>query len=140
MIAWSLLDLAHGTSWVAKLPPLERLVLFLQNDIDRLDDCSGGIRLAIDDHVVNSVFGAAHIKRVLFCKAIVPAAVPNPEKIGVFLKGARKLRAGQLLDIDIAVGIGIVLQLDLRLRDRPGARRTAAIMRERRMENSLPIC
>jgi hypothetical protein len=69
------------------LPRLSALLRF-QNDINRLDDFLGWILFAIDDDVMNSLFGARHVDGVLLCQPVVPAAVPDTQKVGVFLKGA----------------------------------------------------
>ena len=100
---------AHSGQLIQIKFRLSLLLLFLQHDIDRLNDGFSGIGLAIDDHVVNPCLGARHVKGVLFRQPVVPAAVPNSQKVGVFLERARQLRAGQFLDIDVALGIGVIL-------------------------------
>ena len=70
---------------------------------------------------MDAFLGARHVDRMLLGEAIVPAAVPDPEEVGVFLKGACELRTSQGLDIDVAFGIGIILQFDLSVRRQGGS-------------------
>ena len=62
---------------------------------------------------MKSGFNTRHVYSVLLCQSVVPAAVPDAEKIGVLLNSTGQLRAGEFLDIDIAVRIGIILQFYL---------------------------
>ena len=56
------------------------ILLCLENRIDRLDDCYVPMCLAVDDDVVNVLFHAGHVDRMLLGESIVPAAIPDPRK------------------------------------------------------------
>ena len=77
--------------------------VFLQDDIDRLNDTLVAVGFAVNDHIVNSLFHPRHIDRMLLRKPVIPAAVPSSEEVGVFLKSVCKLSASQLLHIDVTV-------------------------------------
>jgi hypothetical protein len=65
------------------------------------------MRLAIFDHLVLDLAALLEIGIVLVGEAVVPAAVPAREGVGVFLIGVGELAAGQRLDVDKAVGVSI---------------------------------
>ena len=56
-----------------------------QDDINCLNDFLAGICLAVNDDVVNAVLGTLYVDGVLLGQPIVPAAVPDTQKVGVFL-------------------------------------------------------
>lgn len=96
------------------------LLLFLcfENRVDCLDDRYVSIGFAVDDDVVNVLFDAGHVDRMLLGQSIVPAAIPNPEEVRVFLIGAGQLRASKLLYVNVAFGVGVFGKLGLRARCR----------------------
>ena len=70
--------------------------------------------LAVDDDVVNVLFHARHVDRMFLSESVVPAAIPDPEKVRVFLICTGQLRAGKLLNVDVAFGVGVFGKLGLR--------------------------
>jgi len=89
------------------------VLICLENRIDRLDDCYVPMCLAVDDDVVNVLFHARHVDRMLLGKSVVPAAIPDSEKVGVFLICTGQLCAGKLLNVDVAFGVGVFGKLSL---------------------------
>ena len=57
--------------------------------------------------------GPRHVDEVLLAEAVIPAAVPGHQQVGVLLEGSGKLSAAELLYVDIAVGVGVGFQFDL---------------------------
>ena len=53
---------------------------------------------------------------MLLAESIVPATIPDPEKVRILLICTGQLRAGKLLNVDVALGVGIFGKLGLRVR------------------------
>ncbi len=92
-----------------------RTLLPSQKNIDGLDDRRASIGLAVDDQLVNAFSNSRQVDGRLLSEAIVPTAVPNAEKVRVFLIRSGKLRASQLPHVDVTIRIGIGLQFGLGL-------------------------
>ena len=92
--------------------------LILEHDCKRLDDLLPGIGLAVDDDLVLDDLALLQVEEMLLGEAVIPAAIPSGEEIGVFLEGPGQLCAGQGLNIDEAVGIDIARERNLGRRRR----------------------
>jgi hypothetical protein len=90
------------------------LLLFLQNNIDRLNDAFILVSFAVDDHVMNSALDPRHVYCVFLGQPIIPTTVPDTEEVCVFLIGVCELTARQFLDIDVAICVCVFRQLNLR--------------------------
>jgi hypothetical protein len=90
-------------------------LLVLEKHIDGLDDLEIGVRLAIDDHLMLTRLRSRDMSKMLLRQAIVPAAVPCSEIIGVFLIGVGELGASQGLNVNESLRIHIGREWDLSL-------------------------
>ena len=103
-VAWfspfALLDSGDAAACVIRAafdPLLLFPLLFLFQDVvDCLNDPFALVGLAVNDDLMNSLFDARDVDRVLLREPIVPTAVPNTQEVGVFLKcvGARQRTTG----------------------------------------------
>src|ERR1700722_322035 len=66
----------------------------LDVDVHRRDDLRLRIGLAVDDHPMLKLLGAIDLQFAEVSQAVVPTAVPNRHKVGVFLEGVGELSAG----------------------------------------------
>ena len=73
------------------------MLLLLEHHIYRFYDSNLRMRFAINNDFMLQLFGPGNVEVVLLAKAIVPPAVPGRETISIFLPGARKCCARQLL-------------------------------------------
>src|SRR5271156_2402683 len=70
------------------------------------------MRLAVFNDLVLDDPTLLEVGKVLVGEAVVPAAVPGRQGVGVLLVGVGELAAGQRLDIDETVRIGIGRKID----------------------------
>ena len=82
-------------------------LLFLEDDVDRLNDPLVLVGLAVNDNLMNALLDPRHIDGVLFGKTVVPAAVPHPQKVSIFLVGVGKLSTCQFLNKDVSIRVRI---------------------------------
>jgi hypothetical protein len=87
----------------------------LENNGDRLDDELVWMSLAVLDNFVLGLPRLLDVEVMLAREAVVPAAIPGREKIGVSLPRSSQLCARQLLNIQIAVGVSVRAQIGLRM-------------------------
>src|SRR5258708_38745961 len=91
----------------------------LEYDIERLDDAELRVSLAVHDQLVLGFPALSDIHVMLLCEAVVPAAVPGAQQVGLILPGAGELRACKSPDVETSFGVGIGAEIHLRLRARP---------------------
>jgi hypothetical protein len=87
----------------------------LEHDVDGFNDANLRICLAIDDYFMFELFRSGDIEVMLLGEAVVPAAVPGGEPVGVSLPCTRERGTGQCLHIDIPVGVRVGGEVGLRL-------------------------
>src|SRR5271169_4059658 len=81
--------------------------VLLEHQTDGVNDFLVRMRLAIFDHLVLD-FTALLVVHVVFVgEAVVPAAVPARQRVGVFLVRVGELAACQRLHVDEAVGVRV---------------------------------
>jgi hypothetical protein len=83
----------------------------LERDSNRFDDRLAGLGLAVLNDFVPRFFRALDVETMLTCETVVAATVLRGEQLRVFLPGARKLSAGQRLNVDISFAICEALRL-----------------------------
>ena len=70
-------------------------------------------RLAVNDYLVNAFLRPVHIDHMFFVVTVIPTAVPNSQKVSIFLERPGKLGAGQRAKVDVPFRVGVGLQLHL---------------------------
>jgi hypothetical protein len=75
----------------------------LEHDSNHFDDQLAGIGLAVLDDVVPRFFRSHDVETMLTRETVAAAAVLRGEQLRVFLPSARKLSAGQRLNVDVSL-------------------------------------
>jgi hypothetical protein len=89
--------------------------LIFENHGDSINYTYAGIGFAMDYDFMLQPLGSIRVRKMLLRKSIVPPTIPSDQKISVFLKCTRKLRACELLNVEISVSVRVGAKRHLRL-------------------------
>ena len=81
--------------------------IVFENNRDRFDNKLIWVRLAVLNDLMLGNPALSEVKIMLLCEAVIPAAVPRRQRVGIFLVGISQLVEGEFLKVKKTVRIDL---------------------------------